>query len=72
MGTNTRCFFVGIKDALQDDDPVTGIRHCNINYQVWWEEQVVVECVALYSNEDYASMGREDFLALNIYTEVVH
>ena len=63
----SRCF-VGIKDALQDDEPSTSIRHCNINYQVWRVEQLVVEWAALYSNEDYASMGREDFLALNLQT----
>ena len=41
----SRCF-VGIKDALQDDEPSTSIRHCNINYQVWRVEQLVVEWAA--------------------------
>ena len=63
----SRCF-VGIKDALQDDEPSTSIRHCNINYQVWRVEQLVVEWAALYSKKDYASMGREDFLAHNLQT----
>ena len=62
-----RCFD-GIKDDLNDDDPDTGIQHCSINYQVWKVEQIVVEWSNLYSNEDYASMSRGDFLTLNIQT----
>ena len=62
-----RCFD-DIKDSLKDDNPDTEIKHCSINYQVWKVEQLVVEWANLYTNEDYASMGRADFLALNIRT----
>ena len=59
--------FLGIKDSLRgDEDPDTGIQHCNINYQVWKIVEIVVAWSEVYSNEDYASMSRADFLALNI------
>jgi len=58
--------FLGIKDSLRDDDPDTGVQHCNINYQVWKIEEIVVSWSEIYSNEDYANMSRPDFLALNI------
>ena len=58
--------FLGIKDSLRDEDPDTGIQHCNINYQVWKIEEIVVTWSEIYSNEEYASMSRADFLALNI------
>jgi hypothetical protein len=58
--------FLGIKDTLRDDDPDTGVQHCNINYQVWKIEEIVVAWSEIYSKEDYENMSRPDFLALNI------
>jgi hypothetical protein len=58
--------FLGIKDSLRDEDPDTGIQHCNIDYQVWKTEEIVVAWSEIYSKEDYASMARANFLALNI------